>query len=62
MSAVKVKGSKLEPGDVLATGGVVVGYICLVKGGTKYRVRQANGVEIDAVFDGRRSYAVERAS
>lgn len=62
MSAVeiKIRPRDFRPGDVLASGSVIVGFDRFGYGGLHYVVRSLAGTEYRIAFDGRRRYAVTR--
>lgn len=61
MTTVKRKVMDLRPGDVLASGSVVLGYDRIGKGGAHYRLRRPDGTECVAAFDRRRKIEVTPA-
>lgn len=61
-TTVKVTARTLREGDVLASGSVIICYLALVRGGTKFAIRRTDGTDGTVVVDGRRKIEVARPS
>jgi hypothetical protein len=59
----QVKGGQLMPGDWIIYRGwntMVIGYIGVIEGEHKYRLRLKGGREMDGLFEDRKKYNVVR--